>query len=138
MAKTTKKKVTKKKPIKKLFKKMNGTSKLEVSFAELLDELQINYSQHFTFKKREYDFLLTDYNILVETHGCFYHCCKTHNPIPVYPFQKKSIKNDKLKSKNVKFDLNYRLLVVWEHEMNNVQVLTEKINKFIAKGLLKG
>lgn len=133
-----KKSKSKKKPIKKLFKKMNGTSKLEVSFAELLDNLGINYTQHFIFKKREYDFLLTDYNILVETHGCFFHCCKIHNPVPVYPFQKKSIKNDKLKSKNVKFDPNYRLLVVWEHEMNNVQVLTEKINKFIAKGLLKG
>lgn len=138
MKKAKSKKPTKKKPIKKLFKKMNGTSNLEVSFAALLDELNINYIQHFIFKKREYDFLLSDYNILVETHGCFFHCCKIHNPVAVYPFQKKSIKNDKLKSKNVKFDPNYRLLVIWEHEMNNTKLLTEKIQKFISKGVLKG
>lgn len=122
-----KKKVTKKKPIKKLFKKMNGTSKLEESFAEILDTLGINYMQHFVFKKREYDFLLTDYNILVETHGCFFHCCKTHNPIAVYPFQKRSVRNDKLKAKNVKFDPTYTMMVIWEHEMKDVELLTEKI-----------
>ena len=56
----------------------------------------------------------------------------------VYPFQRRNIKNDKFKSKNVKFDPNYRLLVVWEHEMKDATLLTEKINKFVNKNLLKG
>jgi G:T-mismatch repair DNA endonuclease (very short patch repair protein) len=133
-----KKKTTKKKKISKLFKKMNGTSNLEVSFAQLLTDLGFNFEQHFMFKKREYDFLLTDFNILIETHGCFFHCCKTHNSVAVYPFQRRNIKNDKLKSKNVKFDPNYRLLVVWEHEMKDKTLLTEKINKFVNKNILKG
>ena len=81
----------KKGKIGKLFKKMKGTSNLEVSFADLLDKLGIKYEQHFVFKKREYDFLLNDHNILIETHGCFFHCCKEHNPEAKYAFQRKNL-----------------------------------------------
>jgi G:T-mismatch repair DNA endonuclease (very short patch repair protein) len=117
----------------KMLKKMNGTSNLEVKFAELLTELGIKFEQHFMFKKREFDFLLNDHNILVETHGCFYHCCKKHNPEPKYAFQRANLKNDQYKVKIVKFDLTYTLLVIWEHEMIDKKVLTEKINLFVGK-----
>jgi G:T-mismatch repair DNA endonuclease (very short patch repair protein) len=117
----------------KMLKKMNGTSNLEVKFAELLTELGIKFEQHFMFKKREFDFLLNDHNILVETHGCFYHCCKKHNPEPKYAFQRANLKNDQYKVKIVKFDLTYTLLVIWEHEMIDKKVLTEKINSFVGK-----
>ena len=123
----------KKRKIGKLFKKMNGTSNLEVSFAEILTGLNIKFEQHFVFKKREFDFLLTEHNILVETHGCFFHCCKKHNPEPKYAFQRRNLKNDQYKVKLVKFDLSYTLMVVWEHEMDTQTVLTEKINIFIGK-----
>ena len=125
--------VKKKGKIGKLFKKMKGTSNLEVSFADLLDELGIKYEQHFVFKKREYDFLLTDHNILIETHGCFFHCCKEHSPEPKYAFQRRNLKNDQYKVKLVKFDKTYTLLVIWEHEIEKKILLTEKINNFIEK-----
>ena len=125
--------VKKKGKIGKLFKKMKGTSNLEVSFADLLDELGIKYEQHFVFKKREYDFLLTDHNILIETHGCFFHCCKEHSPEPKYTFQRRNLKNDQYKVKLVKFDKTYTLLVIWEHEIEKKILLTEKINNFIEK-----
>ena len=128
MKKLKKKKVSK---IGKQFKKMNGTSNLEVKFAKILDELNINYIQHFVFKKREYDFLLPDYNILVETHGCFFHCCKQDKIEPKYAFQRRNIKNDQYKVKLVKFDLTYNLLVIWEHEMKNRKTLKEHITSFI-------
>ena len=117
----------------KMLKKMNGTSNLEVSFAELLTKLGIKFEQHFVFKKREFDFLLNDHNILVETHGCFYHCCKKHNPEPKYAFQRANLKNDQYKVKLVKFDPTYTLLVIWEHEMVDHKILTEKINTFVGK-----
>jgi G:T-mismatch repair DNA endonuclease (very short patch repair protein) len=136
MIKVTKKKTTTKPTkstgkISKLFKKMNGTSNLEYNFAKLLDKLKISYIQHFTFKKREFDFLLVDYNVLVETHGCFFHCCKQDKIEAKYPFQKKNIKNDTYKAKLVKFDPTYKLLVIWEHEMNSSSQLKEKITKFL-------
>lgn len=117
----------------KMLKKMNGTSNLEVSFAELLTNSGIKFEQHFVFKKREFDFLLNDHNILVETHGCFYHCCKKHNPEPKYAFQRANLKNDQYKVKLVKFDPTYTLLVVWEHEMVDHKILTERINTFVGK-----
>ena len=125
--------VKKKGKIGKLFKKMKGTSNLEVSFADLLDELGVKYEQHFVFKKREYDFLLNDHNILIETHGCFFHCCKEHSPEPKYAFQRRNLKNDQYKVKLVKFDKTYTLLVIWEHEILEKKLLTEKINNFIEK-----
>jgi len=117
----------KKGKISKQFSKMKGTSNLEVEFAKLLTELNINFIHHFIFKKREYDFLLVDYNIIIETHGCFFHCCKEHNKTPTYSFQRRNIKNDKFKSKNVKFDPTYKLIVIWEHEMKNITELKNKI-----------
>lgn len=117
----------------KIFKKISESSGLERDFAEILTELNIKFEQHFVFKKREFDFLLVDHNILIETHGCFFHCCKQHNPEVKYPFQKKNLKNDQYKVKIVKFNKNYNLLVVWEHEIKNKQLLTEKVDNFIKK-----
>ena len=111
----------KKSKIGKMFKKMNGTSSLETTFGELLNSMGVSFEPHFIFKNREYDFLLTDYNILVETHGCFFHCCKTHNPEAKYAFQRKNLKNDQHKVKIVKFDKTYTLLVIWEHEMKETK-----------------
>jgi G:T-mismatch repair DNA endonuclease (very short patch repair protein) len=117
--------------ISKLFKKMNGTSNLEVSFSKILDDLGLRYIHHYVFKGREYDFLLVDYNLLVETHGCFFHCCKLHNPEAKYTFQKNNLVNDKKKALAAKFNKTYKLLVVWEHEMKDIQLLTEKLTKLI-------
>ena len=123
----------KKSKIGKMFKKMNGTSSLETTFGELLTSMGVSFEPHFIFKNREYDFLLTDYNILVETHGCFFHCCKTHNPEPKYAFKIKNLKNDQHKVKIVKFDKTYTLLVIWEHEMKETKNVKKKINEFINK-----
>lgn len=123
----------KKGKISKMFKKMGGTSNLETSFADILTEQGIKFEQHFIFKKREFDFLLVDYNILVETHGCFFHCCKTHNPEPKYAFQRKNLKNDQYKIKIVKFDLTYNLLIIWEHEMKDTKKVVKRLNEFIVK-----
>jgi len=123
----------------KMVKKMNGTSKLEDSFAELLEQENINFERHFVFKKREFDFLLVDYNVLIETHGCFYHCCKKHSPEAKYAFQRANLRNDQYKVKLVKFDRTYNLLVIWEHEMDKTNLVVERVNKFIEKyGIING
>jgi len=128
----------KKSKIGELFKKMKGTSNLEVKFAKLLDEINIQHIKYFNYKNKEFDFLLTDFNILIETHGCFFHCCKTHHPVPKYKFQRNSIKNDKSKSKLIKFDKDYNLLVIWEHEMNDTKKLKTKLFQQIDKLNKKG
>ena len=123
----------------KMLKNMNGTSNLETQFALLLDSMNVSYEQHFTFKGKEFDFLLMKYNILIETHGCFYHCCKMHNPVAKYKIQKNNLKNDQHKVKLVKFDKYYNLMIIWEHELKEPNLLVEKVNNFIQKyGLIYG
>lgn len=116
--------------ISKQFKKMAGTSKLEDTFAKILTDMGLNFERYYIFKGREYDFFLPDYNLLIETHGCFFHCCKEDGIKPKYQFQKNTIKNDRNKSLAVKVSNGYKLLVIWEHEINkNRKLVIEKINE---------
>ena len=42
-------------------------------------------------------FFLPDYNYFIETHGCFFHCCPKHFPLPKYKLQINNKKNDQIK-----------------------------------------
>jgi len=108
---------------------MHGASGLEVKFEEILMQLKLNYMMHYIFKEREYDFYLPDYKLLIETHGCFFHCCKEDGYTPKYPFQRKNIKNDKHKVNLVKFSPEYKLLVIWEHEITSRRRVVQKIHE---------
>ena len=44
--------------IKKLFKKMKGTSKLETTFEEILIDLGVNYVHHYRFGKENLIFVV--------------------------------------------------------------------------------
>ena len=70
---TTKKKGSRKPSTKK--KKLYGTSKLEEDFArDFLDKLKLRYIYQFkTNIGRWYDFYLTDYRILIEIDGGYWH-----------------------------------------------------------------
>ncbi len=103
----------------KTLAKMNGTSKLEDTFEEILKELGDPYIKHYRFGKREFDFCLTESKILIEVHGCFWHGCKVCGMEAKYGAQKRSVKNDKHKYKLVEASQDYKLLTFWEHEVNN-------------------
>jgi hypothetical protein len=54
----------------------NHSSKLEKTFANILDLLNIDYQQHFYAKeiKAFYDFYIPETNIIIEVDGDFWHC----------------------------------------------------------------
>ena len=113
-------------------KLMSGKSKLEDKFADMLKSMNLNFERYFVFKKREYDFLLIDYNILIEVHGCFFHCCIKDGYKPKYKFQARNLINDQFKIRSVKMSNKYKLLIIWEHEINENKTLTiKKINEAI-------
>lgn len=118
---TTKKKTTKKKKgsMQKQLAKMNGTSKLEDTFEEILKELGEPYIKHYRFGQREFDFCLPDFHLLIEIHGCFFHACPKCGKKAQYTVQKRSVKNDAHKIRLVEASNDYRLLTFWEHEVNN-------------------
>ena len=98
----------------------NHTSKLEKTFANILDLLDIEYQQFFYAKdiKAFYDFYLPKYNIIIEVDGDFWHC----NPIkfsePKYETQKRNLIKDSIKSQWA-LDNGYTLLRFWEDDINN-------------------
>jgi G:T-mismatch repair DNA endonuclease (very short patch repair protein) len=113
------------------------TSKLEDKFAMLLTELNIKHHRQHAVReiKSLYDFYLSEYNVIVEVHGDFWHC----NPsierysTPQYAAQIANIESDKIKSDWCKQN-NIKLLIFWESDiLNNPQkVITEllaEINK---------
>jgi very-short-patch-repair endonuclease len=96
------------------------TSKLEKTFANILDLLDIKYTTSFYAKeiKAFYDFYLPESNIIIEVDGDFWHCNPTKFPLPKYESQKKNLIRDKEKEQWVQNN-GYKLLRFWEDDINN-------------------
>jgi very-short-patch-repair endonuclease len=99
----------------------NHTSKLEKTFANILDILDIEYKQFYYAKdiKAFYDFYLPDYNVIIEVDGDFWHCNPNskHNT-PKYETQKRNLVKDAIKTQWA-LDNGYKLLRFWENDINN-------------------
>lgn len=103
---------------------------IEIAVEDILKELKLNYKYSSILEKRQYDFILPDYNILIECDGDFWHC----NPL-IYPnpseFQLERIKIDKLKN-NIAERNGYRLLRVWEWDINNnIETVKESLKSIL-------
>jgi G:T-mismatch repair DNA endonuclease (very short patch repair protein) len=114
------------------------TSKLENKFSKILDDLEIQYHRQYAVReiKALYDFYLSDYNILIEVHGDFWHC----NPlierfsIPKYAAQISNVKTDAIKKSWCEKN-KMPLLIFWETDINNrpswvIQQLLIHINQY--------
>lgn len=95
-------------------------NKLEITFANILDSLSIKYHpQHYVRAiKALYDFYLSDYKIIVEVHGDYWHC----NPnskfsVPTYDAQKYNVENDVKKAQWCR-DNNVPLVIFWETDIH--------------------
>lgn len=114
--------------------KKHYTSKLEKTFANILELLDIEYKQFFYVKdiKSFYDFYIPKLNLIIEVDGDFWHC----NPnskfaVPQYDSQKKNLIRDKEKEQWV-LNNGYKFLRFWEDDINNniqqvKQILLETI-----------
>lgn len=99
----------------------NHTSKLEKTFKNLLDILEINYKQFLYAKeiKAFYDFYIPEKNLVIEVDGDFWHCNpNSKHHLPKYESQKKNLIRDKEKEQWLK-DNGYKLLRFWESDINN-------------------
>ncbi len=99
----------------------NHTSKLEKTFKNLLDILEINYKQFLYAKeiKAFYDFYIPEKNLVIEVDGDFWHCNpNSKHSLPKYETQKRNLIRDKEKEQWLK-DNGYKLLRFWESDINN-------------------
>lgn len=93
-------------------------SSLERKFKNILEYLQIKYSQHFKVENRVYDFYLGDYNLLIETNGDYWHGNpKKYSYDKLDSDQRKGIDRDKVK-RNIGIENGYKILFIWESEVN--------------------
>lgn len=105
----------------KIGKKKYKPSKLEKTFTNILDILDIKYETSYYAKdiKAFYDVYLPYYNILIEVDGDFWHT----NPLkyPNGPINKCQIKNAKRDKEKTQWavDNGYKLLRFWENDINN-------------------
>jgi very-short-patch-repair endonuclease len=116
-------------------KDRNHTSKLEKTFSNILDLLDIKYDKFFYAKeiKAFYDFYIPEFNTIIEVDGDFWHCNPLKYPIPQYETQKKNLIRDKEKEKWL-IDNGYKLLRFWEDDINNniksvKQILLENVKR---------
>ncbi len=91
---------------------------LEKTFATLLDTLEKEYTEQYSIKGRWYDFYLPKHNLIIETHGTFWHADPRFYQPPLYSVQEKIIKKDNIK-KEIALSKDYKYAVFWEYDVNN-------------------
>lgn len=97
-------------------------SKLEYTFASILESLNINFIHQYHVDGFEYDFYLPDTNTLIEIDGDYWHA----NPIKytkdtLNNVQKKNLGLDKLKNQLAE-SKGYTLLRFWENDIVNNRI----------------
>lgn len=98
-------------------------TKIEIKIENFLKEHKINYTYSFILKRRQFDFLLKDFNIIIECHGDFWHA----NPRfwsadgkvgkKMYETQILKRKDDKIK-KTICEENKYTYLYFWEYDIH--------------------
>lgn len=102
-------------------KRKYKTSKLEITFRDILDLLDIKYETNFYAKdiKAFYDIYIPSKKLVIEVDGDFWHCNPTkYKNGPTNKCQIINLLRDKEKEQWLK-DNGYKLLRFWESDINN-------------------
>jgi len=107
---------------------------IEIIMSNLLSLLGVSYIKCYNIvidnDKREYDFYLPDFNILIECDGDYFHANNNrYDQTKLSKTQLNTIKNDKFKN-NLAQNGKYKLLRFWGTEIKNknfIIVLKDKI-----------
>jgi len=121
-------------------------TKQEKIFEEFLINNKINYTYSYIYKRRQFDFLLHDYKLIVELQGDYWHANPDYWDIygndptkkKLYETQIMKKKDDIIKKQLIK-DSKFDFVEFWEYDIhNNFSYVIEtlitsfniKINKF--------
>lgn len=103
-----------------------GTSNLELKIAKSLDNLKIDYERHFYINRKQYDFYIKKFNLLIEVNGDFWHA----NPVNYKENDKlnfgkgkivtaKELWEKDLKKKKLAESSGHSILYIWENEIKS-------------------
>lgn len=113
---------------------------IEKKIDNFLKEEKIDYKYSFILNNRQYDFLLKDYNLIIETDGDFWHANPKFyddndiNKKKLYEIQKMKIIDDKIKNR-IAIDNGYQIIRIWEDDINNN---FDNVKKIIKKNIKNG
>ncbi len=115
--------------------KWNSHNSLENAFAKVLDNIGVEYKQQHRISRYLFDFYMPKYNLIIETHGDFWHA----NP-KIYPDRDKltvvqmdTIKKDLIKE-SVAIERGYRYSYFWEHDVhNNTDIVADKVRGLLSE-----
>lgn len=120
--------------LRNMSKEIYKKTKIEKIIETFLIEHNINYKYSFIFKSRQFDFLLIDYDLVIEVDGDYWH----GNPKFFNEEKGNLTKNQILKRKDdlnktkLLLDNNYKLLRFWECDIyNNFDNIKQEILKNI-------
>lgn len=90
-------------------------TKPQMIINEILDKKSISFTNEYDCVLYSIDNYLTDYNLMIEVQGNFFHC----NPIMNLPNNRKEeiLKKDKEKHKYIKEVYNIEILYLWEKDI---------------------
>jgi len=96
------------------------------------------YRYRLHYGKEKIDIALPGKKVAVFVDGCFWHMCPKHGHVPKsrkrywVPKLKKNIQRAKEKDKRLK-KAGWRVIHVWEHELEKLDRAIGKVVKFIKK-----
>jgi G:T-mismatch repair DNA endonuclease (very short patch repair protein) len=121
-------------------KQIDTNTKPQQIINDLLENMGISYINEKGFKYYAVDNYLSDYNLIIEVMGDFWHCHPLkYNKENMKDIHKKRIPKDKAKHTYFKNKYNIEILYLWEDDIyNNLDVCRSLIDKYINnKGILE-
>lgn len=95
-----------------------SNTKIEQKISKLLDMLGVDYMQNYGLEKiANVDFFIPNKMLVIQCDGCYWHGCPEHFPKEIKRKEKDGEQDIKLKS------LGYKVIRLWEHEINKLETL---------------
>lgn len=104
-------------------------TKPHIEMKKILTELDIAFQEEYAIKYWSFDFYLTDFHVLIEVDGDYYHSNPKYYKKPKTKTQKINAYRDKKKNQFCQ-DNNHALIRIWEDDIiNNREYIECKLKK---------
>lgn len=106
-------------------------SSVQAAINNLLDDMKISFEEEYDIKYYLVDCYLTDYHLMIEVQGDFWHCSPLLNKNSVGI--KNNVVKDKRKHTYIKNKYGVEVLYLWEGDIrNNIGLCRKLIETYIA------
>lgn len=101
----------------------------QIKLDEILQEMEISFINEYNCKYVSIDNYLSDYNLMIEVMGTYWHTDPRIYSEINYQMQVDRIKNDKIKNTYIKNNYGIQILYLWESDIENDSLLVQELIK---------